>query len=94
MGLDVGVVTFNYLERLTGPTYKFACHLAEHYWEADWGLAQGENVIAEYTLESLLGFAERYAKAAGLSVTDEAEIYGWIRRLPWRDGHIALHFSW
>ena len=46
MALDVGVVTFKYMERLTGPTYKFACHLAEYYWEADWQFGEGGQCVS------------------------------------------------
>ena len=52
MALDVGVVTFKYMERLTGPTYKFACHLAEYYWEADWQFGEGGNTLAQYLPET------------------------------------------
>ncbi len=94
MGLDVGTVRFDYSNSPKGACVKFAWHLAHNYDDADWGLAEGENIIAEYTLESLLSFANSYAASAGLSETDKAEVDGWIRQLPWRDGHVALHFSW
>ncbi len=94
MGLDVGTVRFDYSHSPKGACVKFAWHLAESYDDADWGLAEGENVIAEYTLESLVGFAKSYGTSAGLSDSDKAEIDGWIRGLPWRDGFVALHFGW
>ena len=94
MGLDVGTVRFDYSHSPNGASRKFAWHLAENYHEADWGLAEGENVMAEYSCESLLSFADNYAASEGLGDDAKAEIDGWIRRLPWRDGHIALHFSW
>ena len=77
MGLDVGTVReVRLLEQIhrTGVCRKFAWYLAENYDEAHWGLAEGENVIAEYTLESLLSFANSYAESASLSDTDKAEI--------------------
>ena len=94
MGLDVGAVRFDYSHTPKAASRKFAWYLARNYYEADWGLAEGENMIAEYTLESLLGFAETYAVAEGLADEARTEIEAWIRRLPWRDGHVALHFSW
>ena len=94
MGLDVGTVRFDYSHTPNGICRKFARYLAENYDEAHWGLAEGENVIAEYTLESLLSFAESYSTSAGLSGTDKAAINTWIHHLPYRDGHIALHFGW
>ena len=94
MGLDVGTVRFDYSHPPKGASLKFAWHLAQNYDDADWGLAQAENVMAEYSLESLLRFADSYAASKGLRGSDKAEIDGWIRQLPWRNGHIALHFSW
>lgn len=94
MGLDVGTVKFDYSNSPTGTSRKFAWYLAENYDDAHWGLAEGENIIAEYTLESLLNFAKSYAESASMNDTDKAEIDTWIRQLPYRDGHIALHFSW
>ena len=94
MGLDVGTVRFDYSRPPKGANVKFAWHLAQNHDDAGWGFAQGENVMAEYTLESLLGFADSYVASQGLTGTDKAEIDSWIRQLPWRNGHIALHFSW
>ncbi len=94
MGLDVGTVRFDYSNSPTGTCRKFAWYLAENYWEAHWGLAEAENIIAEYTHESLSKFAEDYAASESLSDNAKAEIDAWIHQLPWRDGHIALHFSW
>ena len=94
MGLDVGTVKFDYSNSPTGTCRKFAWYLAENYDEAHWGLAEAENIIAEYTLDSLLSFANSYATSASLSDTDKAEIDTWIRQLPYRNGHIALRFSW
>ena len=94
MGLDVGTVKFDYSNSPTGTCSKFAWYLAENYDEAHWGLAEAENIIAEYTLESLQSFANNYAEAEALTDAAKAEIDTWIRQLPYRNGHIALHFSW
>ncbi len=72
MGLDVGTVKFDYSNSPTGISRKFAWYLAETYDEAHWGLAEGENIIAEYTLDSLLSFANSYAASAALTDTDKA----------------------
>ena len=65
MALDVGVVTFKYMERLTGPTYKFACHLAEYYWEADWQFGEGGNTLAQYLPEETLSASGRGVRRIG-----------------------------
>ena len=94
MGLDVGTVRFDYSNPPKGASLKFAWHLLRNHEDADWGFGQGENAMAEYSRESLWEFAESYAESAGLSDSDKAEIDGWIRGLPWRDGHVTLHFGW
>ena len=94
MGLDVGTVRFDYSNSPTGTCRKFAWYLAENYHDAHWGLAEAENIIAEYTLESLLDFAGRYETEETLSHADRAEIDAWIHQLPWRNNHITLHFTW
>ena len=94
MGLDVGTVRFEYSNSPTGIRRKFAWYLAENYYDAHWGLAEAENIIAEYTLDALLSFANAYATSENIDAADQAAIDAWIRQLPWRDGHITLHFSW
>ena len=93
MALDVGVVTFKYMERLTGPTYKFAWHLAEYYWEADWHFGEGGNTLAQYDEETLARLAEEYAESEGLRPDEKAAVMGWVKALPWDNGVVTLHFS-
>ena len=93
MALDVGVVTFKYMERLTGPTYKFACHLAESYWEADWQFGEGGNGLAQYDEETLARLAAEFAASEGLRPDEKAEVMGWVNALPYDNGVVTLHFS-
>ena len=93
MALDVGVVTFKYMERLTGPTYKFAWHLAEYYWEADWQFGEGGNALAQYDEETLERLAEEFAESEGLRPDEKAEVMKWVNALPWGSGVVTLHFS-
>ena len=60
MGLDVGAVRFDYSCTPKGASLIFAWHLAASLDEADWGFGEGENVMAEYTHESLTTLAEDY----------------------------------
>ena len=93
MALDVGVVTFKYMERLTGPTYKFAWHLAENYWEADWQFGEGGNTLTQYLPETLERLAEEFADSEGLRPKEKAEVMGWVNSLPYDNGAVTLHFS-
>ena len=66
MALGVGIVTFKYMERLTGATYKFACHLAEYYWEADWQFGEEGNTLAQYLPETLERLVKEFSESEGL----------------------------
>ena len=93
MGLDIGVVTLGYLERPTGPTYKFARHLAEYYWEADWQFGEGGNTLAQYLPVTLERLAEEYAESQSLTADEKAELLKWVNALPSDTGAVTLHFS-
>ena len=93
MALDVGIVTFNYLERLTGATYKFACHLAECYWEADWQFGEGGDTLAQYLPETLERLVEEFAESEGLRTDERAEVMAWVESLTRDKGWVTLHFS-
>ena len=87
MALDIGVVTLKYLERLTGPTYKFACHLAEYYWEADWQFGEEGNTLAQYLPKTLERLAKEFAAVSeGLQSDEKAAVLAWVKALPWDDG--------
>ena len=93
MALDVGVVPLKYLERLTGPTYKFACHLAEYYWEADWQFGEEGNTLAQYLPETLERLAKEFAESEGLRPDEKAEVLKWVNALPYDNEAVTLHFS-
>ena len=93
MGLDVGVVRLTYLERPRGAAYRFACHLAENYWEADWEFGEGGNTLAQYDEETLERLAAEFAESQGLSRNERAEVMGWVAALPYDNGVVTLHFS-
>ena len=94
MGLDVGVVTFKYLERPRGPTYRFVCHLAESYCESDWEFGEGGNTLAQYLPETLERLADKYAESEGMRREEREAVMGWVKALPWDNGVVTLHFSW
>ncbi len=53
MGLDVGVVQIDYLDRPRGAAYRFAWHLAGEWDDDAWEVSSGENVFAEYDFNHL-----------------------------------------
>ena len=93
MGLDVGVVTFRYLERPRGATYRFACHLAENYWEAGWEFGEGGNTLAQYDEEMLERLAEDFAASEGLDDAGRETVLAWVGSLPWDNGVVTLYFG-
>ena len=93
MGLDIGVVPLKYLERPTGPTYKFACHLAEYYWEADWQFGEGGNTLAQYLPETLERLVKEFADSEKLRPDEKAAVLKWVNALPYETGAVTLHFS-
>ena len=94
MGLDIGVVKIRYIDRPGGAALKFVSYLGENYWDADWGLSEGENIIVENTKETMFQLVDDYAKSEGLADDDKAAILEWVHSLPWKDDVIMLHMGW
>ena len=75
MGLDVGVVDIEYLERPRAAVYAFLRHLAENADSADWRGGTGEETFVQYMRGTLLDSTAK--KTAFLShVCDALELQG------------------
>ena len=94
MGLDVGVVRIEYLERPRGPAHKFLRYLIHHNYEADWGFSSNENVIVEYTRRNMLDQVDAFVELENLRPNDKALILNWVYGLLWNGDTIMLHFGW
>ncbi|MBI4298929.1 MAG: hypothetical protein HY666_04125 [Chloroflexi bacterium] len=82
MGLDIGIITIQYLERPTGHAYEFAKEMA-------WGpnvyyymQGVGNNWCA-FTQRQVLQMLEDFTQEKGLDSPAKTEILEWIRSLPW-----------
>ena len=103
MGLDVGVVSIQYLDQPQEPVYAFLNYLLD---EAAWGLEAEENDEfvwdASWAGNGLVEFDQSYLERRmtqwmtdnNLGDTERVSLADWVSSLPWRDnGIIMLHLS-
>ena len=103
MGLDVGVMTFQYLEKPDDLLYDFLWHL---HWQTSfdnevWQVSEGMNTILEIERPLMLKHATEFVSEDKIDEASEKRIFKWIEDLPWDEGGgeegddvIALHLSW
>lgn len=94
MGLDVGVVRIEYLDRPQGVGYEFLWQLAIDADKADWEVSSGPNTFIELTREHMMNQAQKFVAAKKLGQNDREVIQKWINSLPWRGDTIMLHLGW
>ena len=93
MGLDIGIMSVNVLDRPRGHTYQFAWELAHE--ASAYGVMHGPgNSVGYFTKNQVRRLIVAFARQNGLSREQRAEVWAWVESLPW-DGHeIELHFNW
>ena len=94
MGLAIGAAKIDYLEEPRGATRRFVIHLVENICDSDWSFGDNGNLMAQYTLDTMLNEAENYAATAPLGLADTEAVLEWVRRLPWQDYTVMLYMSW
>ena len=94
MGLDVGIVKINYLERPDQPVCDFLWNVATFPIDADWGGSWESNVFVEFFRETLEERAEEYTEEQSLDQDDSAKLMAWVKGLPWDEDSIMLHLNW
>lgn len=94
MGLDVGVVSINYLERPIGVIYRFLWYLNHNAEEADWLTGSEGSTFIELTDDTMDEQVRRFQSQNKLSPSDLEGVRRWIDALPWKNGVIMLHFGW
>ena len=94
MGLGVGVVQIDYLDRPRGAAYRFAWHLDGEWDDDSWEVSSGENVFAEFDYDRLANRAYRFIVSEGLAFAEAHQVVRWVRGLPWRGRTIMLHMGW
>ena len=93
MGLDVGVVSINYLDRPSEAAYNFAWHLMHTSLDADWSVSEGVNAFVEYTRDTMSSQMEKYLSSVKLAPYEKDAVRAWVKELPWRGDVIMLHLS-
>ncbi len=103
MGLDVGVVTIEYLERPGQPMYGFLQALMADPdtgtefdpfdYESGWGDGWEGNAFYEFERDVLLRRADGWAVKKNLDATERATLLQWIDDLPYRGDVIMLHLG-
>ena len=103
MGLDIGVVKIEYLERPGQPMYRFMQDLManpgigtdmdlfddDSVWEAG-----GEgNAFYEIERDQLLRRADGWAVKNRIDAADRATLLQWVDDLPWRGDCIMLNLN-
>lgn len=94
MGLDIGVVKIDYLDRPPKHIYEFMKSLAEDPFPDGWGGVWEGNSMLEMTRRQMRAKARAYAREESLSVEEVDGLVKWIRKLPWDGDTIMLHLGW
>lgn len=94
MGLDVGVVSINYLDRPVDKTYDFLWYLNHNAEEADWLTGAEGSTFIEITSDTMDEQLCRFQSENRLSPDDVEGVQRWIASLPWKGDVIMLHFGW
>ncbi len=109
MGLDIGVVTIDYLDRPETPVKEFLFHLAtdaflgcaDEEYEEDtndeeqyiWGGSWGGNTLVEFSRSYLNWKADRWVSNQSIGAEERITIRRWIDELPWENDMVMLHLG-
>ena len=94
MGLDVGVVRIEYLDRPRSAAYGFVWHLAREWDDDCWQVSSGPNVFIEMGYDHMVERAARFISSEGLGATQAHHVMRWVRMLPWSGDVVMLHLGW
>lgn len=106
MGLDIGIMRVEYLERPGGIVYEFAEHMAVEGVDGAYMWGEGHSWIP-FTQRHALRMLDDFSRERGLSPQEQEEVRAWLESLPWLGegwrgaltpdddgGAIELHFNW
>ncbi len=82
MGLDIGIITIQYLERPRGMAYEFAWELAVEASVGGYMHGEGNNWGA-FTQRQVLEMLEEFAETRRLDASAKREVLAWVESLPW-----------
>ena len=101
MGLDVGVVTFEYLPEPEPSVYEFLYDLLfnpytgidENYEDDDWGGNWDDNGMYEFSCDGLLRRANNWANDRAINESEKNDLQSWVEALPWQNDMVTLHLG-
>ena len=93
MGLDIGIISIEYLERPRGIAYEFAWELAVEASVGGYMYGEGNNWGA-LSKGQVSGLIDTFAQQKALTREQTTEIRSWVESLPWDGDDIELHFNW
>ena len=85
MGLDIGIMKVEYLERPGGVVYEFAQRMAEEGVDDAYMWGEGNSWIP-FTQRQVLRMLSEFTRERGLSPQERLEIRAWLASLPWIGG--------
>ena len=90
MGLDIGIMQVEYLERPGGVVYDFAWHLVQEGADDAYMFGEGGSWIP-FTQRQVLRLLDEFTRERRLSPYERLEVRSWLASLPWIGGwHDAL----
>ena len=93
MGLDIGIMSVEYLERPRGITYEFAWGLAAEANIRGY-MGGGSNSWGPFTKGEVRLMLDGFAERRDLTQDQIVEVQAWVESLPWEGDGIELHFNW
>ena len=99
MGLDIGVVTIEYMSQPEQPVHDFLFDLflnSDAGFDDDdetWGGSWAGNGLYEFGHAGLISRADNWANSRAMSSLERAELLSWVADLPWRDDRVMLHLG-
>ena len=101
MGLDVGVVTFEYLPEPQPPVHDFLYDMLldpytgidEEYEDDDWGGNWDDNGMYEFSHDGLISRARNWADGHSISESAKNDLLSWVEDLPWQNDMVSLHIA-
>ena len=102
MGMDVGIISIEVLERPGGIVYEFMEHMAIEGAPDAYMFGEGDSWIP-FTERQAMTMLDEFAQERGLLPEERQEVHEWLTSLPWvgsqnprspHDGGIELYFNW
>ena len=84
MGLDVGIVSIEYMNTPRQPVSGFLSELAEEDLHEGWSGSWEGNAFLQIFQEDLERRAREHASERVLSQDDAEKLSAWVKGLPWR----------